>query len=73
MAHGKDAAALTPFLRRLRRQKGKLRAVAMDMSPAYMQAVREVFPEADIVHDFYHVAVTVNRAIDETRKDMYRH
>lgn len=73
VAHGKDAAALTPFLRRLRRQKIKLRAVAMDMSPAYMQAVREVFPEVDIVHDPYHVVVSVNRAIDETRKDMYRY
>jgi transposase len=73
VAHGKDAAALTPFLKRLRRQKIKLRAVAMDMSPAYMQAVREVFPEVDIVHDPYHVVVLVNRAIDETRKDMYRY
>jgi len=73
VAHGKDAAALTPFLKRLRRQKIKLRAVAMDMSPAYMKAVREVFPELDIVHDPYHVVVLVNRAIDETRKDMYRY
>lgn len=72
VAHGKEATALTPFLRRLRRQKIKLRAVAMDMSPAYMQAVREVFPEVDIVHDPYHIVVTVNRAIDETRKEMYR-
>ena len=73
VAHGKDSAALTPFLKRLRRQKVKLRAVAMDMSPAYMQAVREIFPEVDIVHDPYHVVVSVNKAIDETRKDMYRH
>jgi len=73
VAHGKGAEALTPFLKHLRRQKVKLRAVAMDMSPAYMQAVREVFPELDIVHDPYHIIVTVNKAIDETRKDMYRH
>lgn len=73
VAHGKDAAALSSFLKRLRRQKVKLRAVAMDMSPAYMQAVREVFPEVDIVHDPYHVVVIVNRAIDETRKDIYRY
>jgi transposase len=72
VAHGKGAEALIPFLKRLRRQKIKLRAVAMDMSPAYMQAVREVFPKLDIVHDPYHIVVTVNRAIDETRKDMYR-
>jgi len=71
--HGKDAAALTPFLRRLRRQKIKLKAIAMDMTPAYMQAVREVFPEVDIVHDPYHVVASVNKAIDENRKDRYRH
>jgi transposase len=73
VAHGKDAEALSVFLRRLRRHRVKLRAVAMDMSSAYMQAVREVFPELDIVHDPYHIVVTVNRAIDETRKDIYRH
>jgi transposase len=69
---GKDAAALRPFLRVLRRRKVKLRAVAMDMSPAYMQAVKDVFPDLDIVHDPYHVVAMVNRAIDETRRDMYR-
>jgi transposase len=72
-AHGKGADALIPFLKRLRRQRVKLRAVAMDMSPAYMQAVSEVFPQVDIVHDPYHIVTTVNKAIDETRKDMYRH
>jgi len=69
---GKDAAALVPFLRVMRRKKVKLKAVAMDMSPAYMQAVKDVFPEVDIVHDPYHVVAMVNRAIDETRRDMYR-
>ena len=73
VAEGKDAAALIPFLKALRRRKVKLKAVAMDMSPAYMRAVREVFPELDIVHDPYHVVVTVNRAIDETRKEMFRY
>ena len=69
---GKDAAALTPFLEKLKRKKVKLKAIAMDMSPAYMQAVRSVFPLLDIVHDPYHVVALVNKAIDETRKDMYR-
>lgn len=72
VAHGKGADALIPFLKRLRRLKVKLRAVAMDMSPAYMQAVSDVFPQVDIVHDPYHIVSTVNKAIDETRKDMYR-
>jgi transposase len=44
----------------------------MDMSPAYLHAVRTVFPAVDIVHDPYHVVALVNRAIDETRRDLYR-
>jgi transposase len=69
---GKDANALIPFLEKLKRKKAKIAAVAMDMSPAYMQAVRQVFPDVDIVHDPYHVVTIVNRAIDETRRDMAR-
>jgi transposase len=73
VSEGKDAAALIPFLKSLRRRKVKLKAVAMDMSAAYMRAVKEVFPQLDIVHDPYHVVVTVNRAIDETRKEIFRY
>lgn len=69
---GKDGNALIPFLEKLKRKKAKIMAVAMDMSPAYMQAVRQVFPEVDVVHDPYHVVTIVNRAIDETRRDMAR-
>jgi transposase len=69
---GKDANALIPFLEKLKRKKAKLMAVAMDMSPAYLQAVREVFPKVDIVHDPYHVVTIVNRAIDETRRTIAR-
>jgi len=69
---GKDANALIPFLVKLKRKRAKIKAVAMDMSPAYMQAVHAVFPEVDLVHDPYHVVAIVNRAIDETRRDMAR-
>jgi len=69
---GRDAQALIPFLEKLKRRGAKLQAVAMDMSPAYLQAVRAVFPDLDIVHDPYHVVALANRAIDETRRDMYR-
>jgi transposase len=69
---GKDAQALIPFLEKLKRKKVPLSAIAMDMSPAYLQAVRQVFPEVDIVHDPYHVVSLVNKAIDETRRDIAR-
>jgi transposase len=44
----------------------------MDMSPAYLHVVRKILPVVDVVHDSYHVVVLVNRAIDETRRDLYR-
>lgn len=69
---GKDANALIPFLEKLKRKKAGIMAVAMDMSPAYIQAVRQVFPAVDIVHDPYHVVTIANRAIDQTRRDMAR-
>ncbi|HQF85563.1 MAG TPA: ISL3 family transposase, partial [Smithellaceae bacterium] len=69
---GRDAAVLIPFLEKLRRNRANLRAVAMDMWPAYLQAVKQVFPHVDVVHDPYHVVAIVNRAIDETRRDLYR-
>ena len=69
---GKDVTALIPFREKLRCKRVKLRAIAMDMSPAYLQAVKKVFPRVDVVHDPYHIVALVNRAIDETRRDLYR-
>jgi transposase len=69
---GKDAGAIIPFLKQIKRKGAKLAAVAIDMSPAYIQAIGEVFPQVDIVHDPYHVVAMVNKAIDETRRDMAR-
>jgi len=69
---GRDAQALVPFLKRLKRSRAKLQAVAIDMSQAYRNAVQEVFPKLAIVHDGYHVVALANKAIDETRRDLYR-
>jgi len=70
---GKDAAALIPFLQRLKRAKVPLKAVAMDMSEAYAKAVREVYGDTvDIVHDTFHVVALASKAIDDTRKDLVR-
>ena len=51
---GKGSEALEPFWQRLRRQrKVKIEAVAIDMSPAYIKAVRENLKEAVIVFDHF--------------------
>jgi len=71
-AEGRSADAVIPFLRRLRAARAPLMAVAMDMWPAYLLAVRDVFPEVEIVHDPYHVVSMANAAVDTTRREMYR-
>jgi transposase len=70
---GKDAAALLAFLETLKQRKAPLEAIAMDMSEAYASAVRKVFGDKlDIVHDPFHVTALASKAIDETRRDLYR-
>lgn len=70
---GKDAAALAGFLRELKQAKAPLKAVAVDMSEAFASAVREVFGDTvDIVHDPFHVTALASKAIDETRRDLFR-
>jgi transposase len=70
---GKGAEALVPFLKRLRRSRAQLKAIAIDMSSAYQKAVRDVFGDTvDIVFDRYHAVALVNGAIDETRREIMR-
>jgi transposase len=70
---GKDAAAVVPFLEQLKRAGAPLRAVAIDMSEAFANAVRSVYGDTvDIVHDPFHVVALASEAIDETRRDLVR-
>lgn len=68
---GKAGEDIAPFLRVLARKARRLRAVAMDMNPAYIAAVTRHLPHADIVLDRYHVSALMNRAIDECRRGQY--
>jgi transposase len=49
-------------------QKQTVEAVAMDMWPAFMKSVNAVLPQADIVHDKYHVAGYLGKAVDQVRR-----
>ena len=42
--------------------------VSMDMWKPYMLSVEEIIPQADIVHDKFHVAKYLNKAVDQVRK-----
>ena len=52
---GKGSDALLPFWKRLNRSGARVQAVAIDMSTAYIEAVRSHLPDAAIVFDHFHV------------------
>lgn len=43
-------------------------SVSMDMWQPYMNCVKEMIPDADIVHDKFHIVKYLNEGIDNTRK-----
>lgn len=49
-------------------QKEKVEAVAMDMWQAYENSVDAHVPDADIVHDRFHLAKHLNEAVDKVRR-----
>ena len=49
-------------------QKSNVKAVAMDMWAAFMNATNEILPDSDIVHDKYHVATYLGKAVDQVRR-----
>ena len=63
--------SLTPL------QRGKVKSVSMDMWEAFMNVATEVLPDADMVHDRFHMARYLNKAVDDTRRDenreLYKH
>jgi transposase len=69
---GKGAKALLPFWKRLRGSKAKIEAVAMDMSPAYREAVSTHLPRAKIVFDRFHVMKLFNEKLSDLRRALHR-
>lgn len=69
---GKGAEALTPFWKRLRAAHATVRAVATDMSKAYIRAVRENLPKAIHVFDHFHVIKLYNEKLTAFRRELFR-
>jgi transposase len=70
---GKDADTLKAFFAELGETRcAKLEAVTIDMSGAYIKAVTEASPEAQIIFDRFHVQRLVQDAVDEVRRDEMR-
>lgn len=72
VGRGKGGAALEAFFKRLRRSGAKVEAVATDMSPAYIEAVRRRLPDATLVFDRFHVMKLFNDKLTELRRQLHR-
>ena len=66
---GKNADTLRSFFEELGKERcAKIRAVTIDMSNAYITAVRESVPQATLVFDRFHVQRLVHDALDAVRR-----
>lgn len=72
IGEGKGADALIPFWKRLKAAHAKIEAVATDMSPAYIMAVRENLPKALHVFDHFHVVKLFNDRLSDFRRELQR-
>ncbi len=72
VSDGKHAGALDPFWKRLRQSRAKVLAVATDMGPAYIKAVRENLPQAVLVFDHFHIIKRYNEKLTNLRRALAR-
>jgi transposase len=68
---GKGVEALAPFWPRVRRARAKIRAVATDLSRAYLRAVRDHLPRAVHVFDHFHGIKLFNDKLSAFRRELY--
>jgi len=72
VGEGKNVRALEPFFKRVSKSRAHIEAVAIDMSNAYIEAVRRYLPQAVIVFDHFHVIKLYNDKLTLFRRDLYR-
>ncbi len=72
VGEGKDSHALAPFWKKIKRKRSvKIKAVAIDMSTAYIKAVSENLPKAKIVFDHFHVIKLFNDQLSKFRRKLF--
>ena len=69
---GKSSDALIPFWKRLKASKANVEAVAIDMSPAYIRAVKDNLAKAKIVFDHFHIIKMFNDKLSKFRRQLQR-
>lgn len=72
IGEGKDIAAFEAALCEMEirgADRGKVKSVIIDMSPAFISATSTYISQADIVFDRFHLIQPLNKAVDEVRKE----
>lgn len=72
VGEGRKSDSLDKLWRKLGRYKKNIQAVAMDMWPAYIDAVSSNLPQAKIVYDHFHIAKMFNDKLSDLRRDLHR-
>lgn len=73
VSRGRDEAAANLLWSALSgEQKSNVKAVAMDMWPAFANSAGRHVPEAEIVHDRFHISKHLNEAVDKVRRQEHR-
>jgi transposase len=67
---GKGTDALVTFWKRLKYARAKNKAVAIDMSPAYITSVLENLPKSTVVFDHFHVIKLYNDKLPKLRREI---
>lgn len=69
---GKKASSLDGFWKLLKRSGSKIKAVAIDMSPAFIKAVTDHLPKSKLVFDWFHIVKLINDKLSNLRRDMFQ-
>ena len=72
VGEGKGGDSLRKFWKRLRASGAQVKAVATDMSPAYIEAVMTHLPQATLVFDRFHVMKLFNDKLSNLRRELHR-
>jgi len=69
VGEGRKTESLRPFIRRLKRLRVELRAVALDMWKPFARAIRRYYRRLPLVYDVFHILADYSRTLNEIRVD----
>jgi len=67
VGEGRKTESLQPFIRRLKRLRVELKAVALDMWKPFARAIRRYYRRLPLVYDVFHILADYSRTLNEIR------